>query len=204
MENKETSCIILAGGASKRMKSDKALLQISGKSIIEILIERIAHPGPVIVISNAPEDYKLPGISIHKDIIPGRGPLSGIHAGLFYSTTQRNLFLLVDMPLVSSEFINYMINHESSKQVVLPESGGRVHNIPGIYSKSCFETADQLLKESFLKESLSSMYRLVERTGSEVVNIEGLPFYSPDLFFNMNTEEDFRYVEKVVNRTYRD
>jgi molybdopterin-guanine dinucleotide biosynthesis protein A len=47
---------ILAGGRSRRMGSDKALLVLKGKPVLRHVIERAALPGAaIILIANEPE-----------------------------------------------------------------------------------------------------------------------------------------------------
>ncbi|HAB53627.1 MAG: hypothetical protein A2315_08270 [Ignavibacteria bacterium RIFOXYB2_FULL_35_12] len=76
--------IILAGGKSSRIGQNKALLDLSGKKIIEIIYERISQScNEIMIISNTPEDYQFMGLKIYKDIFPGLGPLAGIHSGFF-------------------------------------------------------------------------------------------------------------------------
>jgi molybdopterin-guanine dinucleotide biosynthesis protein A len=79
---------ILAGGSSRRMGTDKSLLKLDGKHLIDwVRLTAVALSSPVNLIS--------------KDLQPGKGPLAGIETGLRHSDADFHLFLSCDMPFVS-------------------------------------------------------------------------------------------------------
>jgi molybdopterin-guanine dinucleotide biosynthesis protein A len=110
------TAFILAGGLSSRMGTNKALLQLGGKSLIQIFID-LLDPlfVEVEISSNEPQLFHFTNKEIIKDLIPGRGPLGGIHSALTFTTSDRNLIISCDMPFINKELINYLCNYKSEK-----------------------------------------------------------------------------------------
>jgi molybdenum cofactor guanylyltransferase len=101
------NAFILAGGQSTRMGSDKALLEFRGRLLIEHAVEKLRALGFSPRIAGTRPDLAAwaPVIS---DNYPGSGPLAGIEAALSVSDADLNLFLPIDLPLLSLEFLRWM------------------------------------------------------------------------------------------------
>lgn len=183
------------------MGTNKALLIIDGKPLIQRLIELIDSIfSEVVISSNELDLYEEFGKKIIKDTYPGRGPLSGIHSILGFIKTEKFFLISCDMPLINKELINYLINFKSDKYIILPKAEGKIQQLCGIYSKKIFPQVDKLITESMKKDSKlkGSLYELLERVETEIVDVSGLNFYHKDLFFNINTPEDFNYVKRIL------
>ena len=88
------TAIILAGGESSRIGTDKALLKINGELVIEKIYKLLTNIfSEIIIISNKPDDFQFLTTKVYKDIYPHFGPLSGIHSGLTNSI-QNKIFSL--------------------------------------------------------------------------------------------------------------
>ena len=74
---------VLAGGRSRRMGRDKALVTVGGMPMISILIDRLARlTQPVVVVADRTDRYSSLPVPVLGDLHPGCGPLGGIHAAL--------------------------------------------------------------------------------------------------------------------------
>ena len=74
---------IQAGGESRRMGSDKALLPFLGSPLVLRLFSRLAWiADEVLVTSNQPEPYRFLGLIPIPDLLPGLGALGGLYAAL--------------------------------------------------------------------------------------------------------------------------
>lgn len=91
------SAILLAGGQSSRMGTDKALLQVGSRTLLAHMQDLLAKSGIVDVVVSRNDGQ--PGHVA--DIVPNRGPLGGIHAGLSACLYRRVLIIPVDMPLLT-------------------------------------------------------------------------------------------------------
>jgi molybdopterin-guanine dinucleotide biosynthesis protein A len=100
---------VLAGGRSTRMGQDKALLQVGGRSLVELALDKLRSIGvaePRIAGARTDLSSLAPVVP---DLHPGCGPLSGIEAALAATTKGLNLFLPVDMPLLPARFLYWML-----------------------------------------------------------------------------------------------
>lgn len=195
--------IILAGGESKRMGENKALLKFGGLTVIEIILSKLQKFfGDILIITNTPESFEELGIEIFEDIYPGFGPLSGIHSGLTNSKTEKCFFISCDLPLVTDEMIDFIINYKTDKNIVLYKNGRYNEKLFGVYSRRCLQLADKLLKESEKDKKTGkqnvSMNSLLSICEKEIINFEALPFYNPESFLNMNTKDEYLRIKELL------
>lgn len=106
----EVTGIVLSGGSSRRMGRDKAMLPVGGASSIE----RTAHSlgavcSEVLISISTPKPYDFVGLRSVQDIYTGKGPMAGLHACLNMSQTPWNMVLACDMPFVSAEVIQALV-----------------------------------------------------------------------------------------------
>lgn len=202
----DITAFILSGGKSSRMGTNKALLKIGDRQLIQRMIELIEPLfSDIVISSNELELYEEFGKKIIRDIYQSRGPLSGIHSALSSVKTEKCFLISCDMPFISSQIINYLINYESEKEIILPKSDGRIQQLCGIYSKKILPKVDKLLTESMRNDTKlkGSIYELLERVETEIVDVSELSFYQKHLFFNINTPEDFYYAKKILESEHK-
>ena len=202
MKNKRYDIIafILAGGKSSRIGTNKALLQVEGKPLIQRLVDLLDPMfSEVVISSNEPDLYNFTGKKIVQDIYSARGPLAGIHSILKFTNTKMNFIISCDIPLIGTELINYIVNYETVKDIILPLADGRIQQTCGLYSKNILNEVEKLLIESNQKNSKlkGSIYELMDRVPTEIVEVDKFDFYSPDLFLNINTPEDYNYLKSI-------
>lgn len=189
METKMNACgVILAGGQSTRMGTNKALLNFDG----EPLIQRLSHRlqiwfDQVVLVTNTPELYQFLGLPMFGDRIAGLGPLGGLEAGLSASRHDYVFFCATDMPFVSEELVRYMVGLAPGYDIVVPMVGGEYEPMHAVYSRSCLPLVTEKLESRRLRlVSIFDASRLRVVTETEIH-----PFGDPDrLFFNCNTPAD--------------
>ncbi len=183
----KTTGIILAGGKSSRVGQNKALLELAGKKIIEIIYGKIRNSFcEILVISNTPQDYEFLGLKTYKDIFPGLGPLAGIHSGLLNSSTERNFIISCDLPLISTEAVEYIRDYKSDKAAVIYKIGDYLQFLCGIYTKKCLTSIEDALISKSLK-----LRDFVIKIDAEKIKADR---FSDEIFFNLNTIEDYNYL----------
>ena len=189
--NNEISAIILSGGKSSRMGENKSFLKLGDKTIIENIISLMNSIfSDVILITNEPSEYRKLNIPIFQDVYKQKGPLAGIHSGLVNSKTDSNFIISCDLPLMSKEVIEYIINFKTEKSITLCKADGYIQQLAGIYSKSLIPVIENI----FTAERKHSVYALLDKVDSEIIEIEKLEFYKKDLFLNMNRPEDYNRI----------
>jgi molybdopterin-guanine dinucleotide biosynthesis protein A len=181
------TAIILAGGASRRMGTNKALVPFRGKPLVHYSIDLALQFTDNIAISSNGEAMGRFGFPVIADIVKVKAPLAGIHAGLVYAKTEWVLVLTCDMPLVSPELIRFLFDRiEEGDQLVVPGHDGFVEPLCGFYHKSLVQT----IEKHFEKEQFSPLDLLPVCT-SRVVEVTGqLADPIHNLFLNVNEKRD--------------
>jgi molybdenum cofactor guanylyltransferase len=122
---------VLAGGRSRRMGRDKALLEWDGSTLIERALGSLRGVSSTVRIVGDREDLSS-FAPVVADTFPGSGPLGGIHAALAASNHDWNLFLPVDQPLLPAGFLRWMLT-----RVALTEAVATVPIVAGLPQPLC-------------------------------------------------------------------
>lgn len=188
---------ILAGGKSSRMGFDKQFLEINEKRLIEDLRDKLGQAfDEIIVVTNKPEEYKEWKDLVTEDIIPGKGPLSGIHSGLVAASSQYVYFVACDMPNISLAYIDYMKDQIEKLEVkaCVTQLKGYIEPFHAFYSKDMI--AD--IEES-LSQDKRSVHRLLSNLRTYEIQEEKAREFSPnwDIFLNLNTQEQLEKHFKI-------
>lgn len=191
--------IILAGGKSSRMNfNNKAFLYIKGKRIIEIILEKFSSFfAETIIISNEPLLYEYLRVPVYKDIYPGLGPMSGIHAGLTYAKSGAVFALACDMPFINMQMVDYMLEKLDGYDAVVPRIDNFLHMTAAVYNKSCLPKLSYNLQNKKLKMAL-----LFEELNALAIEEEEIARFGnkAEMFHNINSEEDLLKAEKIAGR----
>ena len=192
---------IQAGGESRRMGSDKALLPFLGQPMILRLLNRLASiADEVLVTSNQPENYRFLGLSPIPDLLPGFGALGGLYTALSAAGHPYVAVVACDMPFASPELfaVELAILRETGADAVIPRSEAGTEPFHAVYR------CDTCLPH--VQAALDAGKRRVDAWFSQV-NIrylappEYLP-YDPDqrAFLNINTLEELKEAERIASQ----
>jgi molybdopterin-guanine dinucleotide biosynthesis protein A len=116
----DITIVINAGGKSTRMGSDKALLEVGGRAMIEHIIEQTKGLGEQIIITNTPERYAHLGLPTFSDVLPDKGALGGLYTSLHAAAQPYALVLACDMPFVNRPLLEHMISLAPNFDAVVP------------------------------------------------------------------------------------
>ena len=180
--------IILAGGKSSRMGSDKGLIEFNGKPMIQHIIDRFNELNlPILIIANNPAYSKF-GYPVVEDLIKDKGPVGGIYTGLMTSNSDRNLIVSCDMPNISSQLLEHLINQSKGHPLTIPHHGQRLHPLIGVYSKSTLDSFKASLKNDQLR--LSSICSALD---AKIITLsDDLKINLSADFSNINTLQDIK------------
>ena len=171
MSNKNNiTGIILAGGKSTRMGSDKGFVIYQNKPFIQHIIDALQPlVNEIIIVSNNP-DYDVFKLKRIDDIIKDAGPLAGIYTGLYHSKTDLNLVLSCDIPAINQDVLKQLILQKNEEiDVVQAQSNGKTMPLIALYNKRCANTCLALLESGerrlrFLIKQLKSKTIVLDNT----------------------------------------
>lgn len=184
--------IILAGGKSSRMGTDKAMLQINGHSFLQRCHNVLNELCDEIIISSSNPIHELNNTLRVADIYPEKGPLGGLHAALSASKNAINLCLSVDTPFVTLEFLKWMLDQQKDDKSFFIKEGGRFHPLIGVYQKSAAKSIEIALKNNSLRTT-----ELIQKLPHDWQHAEVYDDYNFGILANINTQEEY---EKALNQ----
>ena len=189
-QRSEMTGFVLAGGASRRMGRDKAWLPVGARSLIELVIDRLApYVNQVIVIGREPDASRLLKLEVDgvlTDCKPAWGPLMGVYTGLMHTETDLNLFVSCDMPWIHGRLIERLIGaYQHGRTVVMSR-----HPLHGIQPLPllCHTQACRTIG-TLLDRNERSLKALIAQPGTYAASI-----HEPALrrsFTNVNTLADY-------------
>ena len=173
--------LVLAGGLSSRMGTNKALLKIENETLLDRTLRFLKHIGcPDVLVSGQYDGYHC--VNDHEQL----GPLSGIYAGLKACETEKMLILPVDMPYMSIDLLQLLgrLRFDSAGACYLDQP------FPMLLRKSD-ETLDLLthLLSEATPENQRSLFRFIKLAHITMLPIS--PIYH-DCFKSTNTPEEWQ------------
>ena len=148
IDKKHITGIILAGGKSQRMGTDKGFILWNNKPFIQHIINALEPLVSETIIVSIHKKYDVFGLKRIEDEIKNAGPVAGIHSGLKASKTEYNLVLSCDIPLINTNILKQLItNIENDIDIVQIESQGQTMPLIALYKKKCETIFHKLLLE---------------------------------------------------------
>ncbi len=196
--------VILAGGQSSRMGSNKALLPYKGGRFIEAIHRQLSEIfDEVLLVTNNPEQYDFLPCRKVADIYQGMGALAGIHSGLHHASNPAAFMVACDMPYLNSGLIRHLATHADPGGVLIPEGPHGLEPLHAVYGKGCLAAIETTL--------LSGQRKIVSffgRTNVNRVNVEQVALFDADFatFSNINTPGDYyslRIGEREEDETFQ-
>jgi len=183
------------------MGTDKALLPLGAMNLLQSAIAKAKEASPRTVIVGRRDRYAQFG-AVVEDIIPGCGPLSGIHAALATTVSELNLMLSVDMPFMSADFLRWLLQLAATygELAVVPEAHGRTQPLCSVFRRAALREVECALRENkYRVDRLFSILptRLVPENDWRAAG------FSPDIFRNVNTPEEYAAAADTVEETLK-
>ena len=184
------SGIVLAGGRSVRMGTDKTQLAWGRHTLLEqadSLLRGVTDE--VLVVGNLEGTYCLQGVRQVKDRYAGRGPLGGIHAGLLAAKYEAAIVLSCDMPFVTAKLAAFLVAKSDGFAAVTPRCRGRIEPLCAVYARSCLAAIEDLLQAGE-----NQVRQVFCKVNTCYVEEEALQLFGDanQLFFNLNTPQDWQ------------
>jgi molybdopterin-guanine dinucleotide biosynthesis protein A len=194
---KHVAGIILAGGHSRRMGTDKAMLPFGSEQLLQRIARIVSQAtSPVVVV--AQQSRALPALPPEVVVVcdenPDRGPLEGIAAGLrvlqkSFTQTKAAFITGCDAPLLTATYIEHIVGLLDAKHdAVVPVYEKIPQPLTGVYRTKILPIVDQLLASNRL-----SLRDLLDHIAVHFVSTAELRQADPDLLSlrNLNTPADY-------------
>ncbi len=194
------SGIVLAGGKSRRAGFDKARALLDGRTLLSIVVERLAPICDEVIVALGPSGRSpfsdLPVRYVY-DTFPEYGPLAGIQAGLSAADNTHCLVVACDMPFLSPGLLAYMADLPRDYQALVSRIGERVQPLHAIYARSALSHIEDALArgEKRIAEVLACLD--VKTLGEGDVAAYDPEFRS---FQNLNTGDDLSRAGVIIER----
>ena len=192
----EVSAFVLAGGRSSRMGADKALLSLGGESFLAIALRNAQAVCSKPAIVGEAARYAAFG-RVVEDRFTGCGPLGGIHAALCATTSELNVILSVDLPLMVPDFLRWLVGQADGGEelITVPRIHGRCEPLCAVYRRATLPVVEQALREGDFKVDRIFGGVATRYAGDAEIRAAGFP---DDIFRNVNTPEDYACVKGQV------
>jgi molybdopterin-guanine dinucleotide biosynthesis protein A len=190
---------IQAGGQSRRIPGNKAVMPLAGTPLIEHVLRRVEGlADELLITTNQPEEFSHLGVRLVRDPYPGAGTLVGLQTALQAASGEMVLVVACDMPFVQPEILAHMVGLTSGVEVVIPRRGEYYEPMQAVYARRCLPAIGKAL-EAGEKRVVSFFPDVRVRT----VEDEVLNRLDPGgrSFFNVNTPEDFARAEAFLRET---
>ena len=185
-----TEAFILAGGASRRMGTDKSQLRIERQTFTERIAETLL---------NVTDSITIVGGNGIPDLYPQWGALGGLHAALAACNREWAIVVACDLPFVTSELFFYLGDQRMDHDAVVPvQKDNRPQPLSALYRVDpCRQRATELIESGYRRP-----LDLLER-----VNTRWVPFaemrnldQAERFFVNINTPEDYDEAIRGLSR----
>lgn len=177
------SAIVLAGGQSRRMGRDKALIDFQGNPVIVHVIAALRElTEDVLVVSNRADLYSPFGARVVPDYHPPCGPLGGLAVGLQTMLHELAIVVACDMPFLNVTLLRGLIERIAQYDAVVPQTSDGFEPLHAVYRRNCHGPIVQRLEHgerrviSFfadvrLRVVPESEWRVLDPSGRSLVNL---------------------------------
>ncbi|MCX6054057.1 MAG: molybdenum cofactor guanylyltransferase [Chloroflexi bacterium] len=184
---------IQAGGQSKRMGQNKALMSFQGIPLIQRIKNRVTPAAEeIIVIANEAADYHFLELPVYPDQIPGSGVIGGLLTSFYRITKPFVAPIGCDLPFISTLLLEeeLRIILESGADIVIPQSEKGLEPLCAIYRKdTCLPWIEKAISRGDRRiVSWFGQVKVKVLSPPEVQQIDPNPY----IFLNINNPEDFK------------
>lgn len=182
--------IVLCGGRSTRMGQDKGSLRFGAETFLARSIRLVGAVADDVIVVTRPE-HILPEwpVRIVHDPVAGLGPLAGIAAGLGASSSDLNVVVACDMPLIRPAVLSRLLELRGDADICLAVLDGRASPLCAVYRSAVAGVARDLLASGERR-----VMALLDRVQTKRVEAAVFRDLDPDLetFVSVNTPDELQ------------
>ena len=203
------SALILAGGKGSRMGyQEKALIEINGRPLIDLVIESLKKVVDNIIISVRDEAQgellksRIKGYRFVLDTYQNRGPLAGVLSGLSACTDEYCFIAACDMPFINKKVVEMLFQKSEDHDAAIPRwDDGFLEPLHAVYR--CVPMLGETKKA--IQEGKNIILAPVMKLNINYVPVDDIKKIDPDMktFMNVNKPEDVQKVAKYVHKNFQ-
>ncbi|MEC5422520.1 molybdenum cofactor guanylyltransferase [Virgibacillus sp. C22-A2] len=184
-----TCGVILSGGKSSRMGTNKALLKLGNKKVIEHIADELQSlTDEVIIVTNEPSLYTFLDLQLICDRHQDKGPLAGLESAFHHINADTFVVAACDMPFVKQSVYAHLLQQTENYDAAVPIYNRQIHPLSAVYKRSVLPLMQQRLENNELQ--VKGFY--------DQIHVNYINEYG-DLadevvrkhFFNMNNPEEY-------------
>lgn len=200
---KKASCIVLAGGRSRRMGMDKKSMELGGKTFLERVLEGAREVCDEVIISVASEaqrrvvgDMTLAGAVTVVDEV-SIGPLGGLLTALKRCTREYALVLTCDSPAPRSGVLRQMLVEIGPHDALVPKDGAHLYPLQALYRVEPLLAACEEALGRGIRDVKGAIARMAD---VRYISVEEFRGRDRELltFFNVNTPRDLERLKALM------
>ena len=145
---------VLAGGESRRMGRDKALLEIDGRPLVAQIGSLVKEAAGSAAIVGDPRRYGGLGFPVIPDRIAGLGPLGGLLTALEERRADWNLIVACDMPGLKANTLAHLvrkIEDSGAARAIVPVSVRGEEPLCALYHRECLAQVSRAIADKSLR-----------------------------------------------------
>lgn len=179
------------------MGSDKAFLELNGRTLLERALELAkSAAAPVTIVGDSAKFAAF--APVVPDVYLDHGPLGGIHTALVHSRTELNLIIAVDLPFLETGLLNYLQSQAESANalVTVPFIEGRYQPLCAVYRKQFGATAEAALQKG--RNKIDALFAKIPMQVIDESQLEAAGFRI-SAFQNVNTPEEWQEAKRAFS-----
>jgi molybdopterin-guanine dinucleotide biosynthesis protein A len=186
--------IVLAGGKSSRIGTEKGLVKFRNKPLIEYSLNVLKLVADEIIISSNLMVYDGFGFPVLKDEFPDSGPMGGIYTCLKASENKVNIVLSCDMPMVNADFLNSLLAASEGFDAVVPWHEKKYFEpLCAVYHKKLLPVFEDFIQNKNFR--IPDLFTAVNTNYLKIGKEFGV---DPLIFFNINTLQQLEELSSIT------
>jgi len=182
--------VLLAGGRSRRMGRDKALIDFADAPLFKRSLELLLANFSRVLIAGSRPDLASAAIPVYPDIYPGSA-LGGLFTGLKAAETDWIFVAPCDMPYPDRRIMELLLQRRHGYDAVVPRTPSGYEPVFALYHKSCLSHMEELLRRGQFR-----IYDFYQQINICYLDPPDLPPGWQRALINVNTPEDLARIKE--------
>jgi len=183
--------ILLAGGQSRRMGQDKALIELDGELLFTRSLALLQWYFPTVMIAGDRPDLARPGVSAIADLFPGSA-LGGLYTGLNAAHTEWIFVAPCDMPYPDGRLVEMLLSQRHDVDAVVPRTPSGYEPVFAAYHRNCLPHMEEMLRNNEHR-----IYDFYQRIAIRYLDWYQMPDGWERALLNLNNPDQLAMIGKV-------